>query len=39
MEVTLTKQHLVWSVNKDDNEFENVWQRIRVPLENILDQL
>jgi hypothetical protein len=33
------KQHLVWSVNKDDNEFENVWQRIRVPLENVLDQL
>ena len=33
------KQHLVWSVKKDSNEFENVWQRIRVPLENVLSQL
>jgi len=33
------KQHLVWSVKKDTTKFENVWQRIRVPLENVLSQL
>ena len=33
------KQHLVWSVKKDTTEFENIWQRIRVPLENVLSQL
>ena len=33
------KQYLVWSVKQNSNEFENVWQRIRVPLENVLSQL